>query len=97
MTDVSAKGEAKGTKMTPDQKILASMTGFDKALHLAGVEGADRVPAIGAAEELATRMGVTRQAIHFFKKQGWVPRDRAQQISRLYGIPLCELERRATK
>jgi len=83
--------------MTPDEKILNSMTGIDKALHLAGLDGAARDVPAGAVEELAARMGVTRQAIHFFKRQGWLPKERALHLHQLYKIPLCELERRATK
>ena len=83
--------------MTPDEKILNSMTGIDKVLHLAGLDGAERYPPIGAVEELAARMEVTRQAVHFFKRQGWLPKARAAQLHRLYGVPLRELERRASK
>lgn len=83
--------------MTPDEKILSSMTGIDKALHLAGVDGAARVPPVGAPAELAARLGVTRAAVSFFKKNGWLPRDRALAVHQLYGIALSELERRATK
>lgn len=82
--------------MTPDQKIIASMSGIDKALHLAGLDGADRTPPVSAMQELADRLGVTKAAVSHFKVVR-MPQDRAEQISRLYGIPLQELAPRATK
>ncbi len=82
--------------MTPDQKIIASMTGIDKALHLAGLDGAARTPPVSAMQELADRLGVTKAAVSHFKVVK-MPMERAEQISRLYGIPVQELAPRATK
>lgn len=82
--------------MTPDEKILASMTGIDKALHLAGLDGARRRPALSASQELADRLGVTKAAISHFKTVK-MPADRAEQIAELYGIPLQEFAKPATK
>jgi len=56
------------------------MTGINKA-----------VAASGGARELASKLGVTRQAVAKWQVRGWVPLNRALQIEVLYGIPRQEL------
>lgn len=74
-----------------DKQIIAGMTGIDKALWFAKRDGEKRVPPISDRVELASRLGVTGQAIHNFVKQGWLPRDRAAAVHEMYGVPLAEL------
>lgn len=74
-----------------DKQIIDGMTGVDKAIWFAGREARDRGAKVSDRVELATRLGVTRQAIHFFAQQGWFPDDIAQRIHGFYGIPVAEL------
>ncbi len=56
------------------------MTGIKKAIELAG-----------GANALATKLGVTHQAIYTWVRRGWVPAQRALEIEGLFDIPRVEL------
>lgn len=56
------------------------MTGIDIAIERAG----DRAT-------LASKLGVTVQAVCQWVKRGWVPAGRALEIEALYGIPRADL------
>ena len=52
------------------------MTGIKKAIELAG-----------GANALATKLGVTHQAVYTWVQRGWVPAQRALQIEDIYDVP----------
>lgn len=68
--------------MTIDQKIINALSGVDKAVLLAGRDG---------RAVLASTLGVSRQAIHQYVQQRWMPIDRARVVHQLFGIPMVEL------
>lgn len=41
--------------------------------------------------DLAGELGVTKQAIHVWKKKGYIPMDRVKQVSRATGISPSKL------
>lgn len=85
MTDID-----KQIMATMEQRVTA-MTGIEKALWLAGEEVRQRGDAHSDRTELARRLGVTNQAIHNYMQDGYLPRDRAAEVSSMYGVPLAEL------
>ncbi len=56
------------------------MTGIEKAIELAG-----------GASPLATKLGVSHQAVYVWLRKGWVPAHRALEIEKLFDIPRVEL------
>ena len=56
------------------------MTGIKKAIEKAG-----------GANALATKLGVTHQAIYTWVRRGWVPAQRALQIEIIYDVPRGDL------
>jgi DNA-binding transcriptional regulator YdaS (Cro superfamily) len=56
------------------------MTGIKKAIELAG-----------GANALATKLGVTHQAVYTWVQRGWVPAQRALQIEDAYDVPRGDL------
>ena len=56
------------------------MTGIKKAIEMAG-----------GANALATKLGVTHQAIYTWVRRGWVPAQRALQIEIIYDVPRGDL------
>lgn len=52
---------------------------------------ADAVAAVGSQLQLATRLGVTQQAVSNWVTQGWVPHKRAVEIECLTGVPRTRL------
>lgn len=58
---------------------------IEQALRAAGGEVTiSRIP-------LADKLGVSPQAVHEWLHRGWMPLDRAKQVSDWFGIPLREL------
>jgi len=41
--------------------------------------------------DLADKLGVTKQAIHVWKKKGYIPLDRVKQVSKVTGISPTKL------
>ena len=56
------------------------MTGIKRAIELAG-----------GANALATKLGVTHQAIYTWVRRGWVPAQRALQIEGIFDVPRGDL------
>ena len=56
------------------------MTGIQKAIDMAG-----------GANPLATKLGVSHQAVYVWLRNGWVPANRALEIEKLFDIPRVEL------
>lgn len=55
----------------------------------AGIERA--IAALGNQTVLATRLGVTQQAISSWRRRGWVPTMRADEIAQISGVPARDL------
>lgn len=56
------------------------MTGIKKAIELAG-----------GANALATKLGVTHQAVYTWVQRGWVPAQRAIEIEKIFDVPRGDL------
>lgn len=62
-----------------------------KGFHMTPT-GIDRAIAItGSGTQLASKLGVSHQVVYRWHAKGFVPRDRAQQISELTGVPVRDL------
>lgn len=65
---------------------MAEANGVEQAIIKAG-GGTEGIA------KLAELFGCTPQAITNFRRKGWFPPERAQQVSDVYGIPVAELVR----
>lgn len=63
-----------------DQLALPLSTHVDEAVRAAGSQ-----------QKLAAELGVSQQMISTWRRRGWVPLKRAQEIETLYGIPRAQL------
>lgn len=49
------------------------------------------VEAAGGFNQLAKLFEVSAPAVHKFRRQGWLPLDRAKQVNDWFGIPIADL------
>lgn len=54
-----------------------------------GIEQA--IEKVGNQTVLATKLGVTQQAVSSWRRRGWVPTMRADEVSQISGVPAREL------
>jgi DNA-binding transcriptional MerR regulator len=57
---------------------------MNKVRQLSGIREA--VALAGSQKQLAEDLGVSKQAVQLWVKQGYVPKARIEEIERLYGI-----------
>lgn len=49
------------------------------------------VEAAGGFNQLAERLKVSAPAVHKFRRQGWLPLERARQVNEWFNIPVVDL------
>jgi hypothetical protein len=65
-----------------------------KEKTMSGLSGVDRViKEAGGVQQLADAMNISYQAVRKFKRQGWLPLERARKASDDYGVALRDLVR----